>query len=64
MEIENVYYYAISNNEKETIKNVKILYSERFQLFNLNLNETSKVEINKFNTTYAFIKIYNPEKSY
>ena len=62
MELENAYYYAIFNNEKETVESVKILYNERIQLFNVNLNETSKVEINKFNTTYAFIKIYNPEK--
>ena len=33
IEIENAYYYAIFNNEKETVKNVKILYRERFQLF-------------------------------
>ena len=62
MELENAYYYAIFNNEKETVESVKILYNERIQLFNVNLNESSKVEINKFNTTYAFIKINNPEK--
>ena len=62
IKLDNIYYYAIFDNEKKDEEKIKILYNERLQLFNVNINETSKIEFEKFNTTYALIQIYNPEQ--
>ena len=62
IQLDNVYYYAILNNEKGVEEKVKILYNKKLQLFNVNLKEISKFEFEQFHTTYAFIQIYNPDK--